>query len=150
MTIQNLHRFLVSPQTENTDYQGMAKEQGVKQLVTAAKTEALHLSRVDGMMAPVAQFESNPEQALRDADALLKSEHVGENDTTAAVTRKQFIEDHKVGRTVEIISDNLTKVADGAEKELVRGIGNSFYTSDAVKEIQGEIQGLRDLAARNL
>lgn len=67
--------------------------------------------------------------------------------------RQLLAADHKEGRTVEIISNNLTKLADAAGKEyfsgfkgFFRGIRNRFYPSDTVKAIRD----LKDLADRNL
>ena len=146
--IPELQRALLDPAFEAKNWKVFAEEQGVHQLVTAAKTEALFLSTVDQMLPERGYFSKDLDTARDSAKRLLNSQKI-ENEKT----QKQFIDAHKEGKTFEIIKDNLNKLADGAKKEYFRGffgifrrIASWIYQSDSLKEIQA----LRALAEKDL
>ncbi|NGX45654.1 MAG: hypothetical protein K940chlam2_00810 [Chlamydiae bacterium] len=162
MTIPNLQRSLLDPSVVQVkNYQFMAHEHGVAHLVTAAKTEEATL-KVVGSLLP------NPDQLSTDctteanikANGLFDLYNIGEkgkpkDDAINDPTRRAFIADHKALSTVAIISDNLTKLADGAEKEYfsktsISGLWHSFCSLFGQSNTMKEIQDLRGLASRNL
>jgi hypothetical protein len=148
--LQGLHKSLVNESTTSNEYRTMAKQHGVSRLVTAAKTEALILKTVDKLLPAKGGWTvTESEQAIQTA----RIQHIGDKDKNPPKTRDTFIQDHREGKTVQVISGNLNKIAKVAKEEYFSGakgffrrIASIFHTSDTMKEIQG----LRDLAAKNL
>jgi len=151
--ITGLHKALLTEGTTDAEYKTMAKQHGVSQLVTAAKTEAVALKVIDQFLPDPEYFTANPAGAANSARVNFDAQHIGKSGVESDPTREVFIQDHKEGKTVAVIKGNLVKLAVGAEKEYFSGIGGFFlkilsfvHTTDTMKEIQG----LRALADRNL